>query len=75
MQVKRLGRQTTLFCDPVGVVSWASVVGRMEGSGPLGGSFDLVNEDSFYNKLFIVNNQNLSRHNAPPKLFIDSFTL
>ena len=48
MQVKRLGRQTTLFCDPVGVVSWASVVGRMEGSGPLGGSFDLVNEDSFF---------------------------
>ena len=48
MQVKRLGRQTTLFCDPVGVVSWASVVGRMEGNGPLGGSFDLVNEDSFF---------------------------
>ena len=48
MQVKRLGRQTTLFCDPVGVVSWASVVGRMEGCGPLGGSFDLVNEDSFF---------------------------
>ncbi len=48
MQVKRLGRQTTLLCDPVGVISWASVVGRMEGGGPLGGSFDLVNEDSFF---------------------------
>ena len=48
MQVRRLGRQTVTFGDPVGVVSWASVVGRMEGSGPLGGSFDLVNEDSFF---------------------------
>ena len=48
MQVRRLGRQTVTFGEPVGVVSWASVVGRMEGSGPLGGSFDLVNEDSFF---------------------------
>ena len=48
MQARRLGRQTVTFGDPVGVVSWASVVGRMEGSGPLGGSFDLVNEDSFF---------------------------
>ena len=48
MQIKRLGRQTAAFPDPVGVVSWASVVGRMEGAGPLGASFDLVNDDSFF---------------------------
>ncbi len=48
MQGKRIGRQTVVFPDPVAVVSWASVVGRMEGSGPLGGSFDLVSDDSFF---------------------------
>ncbi len=48
MQGKRIGRQTVAFPDPVAVVSWASVVGRMEGSGPLGGSFDLVSDDSFF---------------------------
>ena len=48
MQGKRIGRQTVVVPDPVAVVSWASVVGRMEGSGPLGGSFDLVSDDSFF---------------------------
>lgn len=47
MNVKRLGRQTAALAVPAAVVSWAAVVGRMEGDGPLGGCFDAVYDDSF----------------------------
>ena len=48
MEVKRLSRQTCRFLQPPGIVSFAAVVGRLEGAGPLGGCFDAVAEDPFH---------------------------
>ena len=50
MDIKRLSRQTCRLTDPPGVVSWASVAGRLERQGPLGGSFDITDDDSFFGK-------------------------
>ena len=50
MDIKRLSRQTCRLTDPPGVVSWASVAGRLERQGPLGGSIDITDDDSFFGK-------------------------
>ena len=50
MDIKRLSRQTCRLPDPPGVVSWASVAGRLERQGPLGGSIDITDDDSFFGK-------------------------
>ena len=50
MDIKRLSRQTCRLTDPPGVVSWASVAGRLERQGPLGGSIDITDDDSFFAK-------------------------
>lgn len=42
---RRVGAQTVQFGDPPVVVAAASVVGPMEGQGPLGSCFDVVTED------------------------------
>ena len=48
MNSKRIGRQTMVLSRPPCVLSYASIGGRMEGEGPLGDSFDEVNQDSFF---------------------------
>ena len=50
MDIKRLSRQTCRLTDPPGVVSWASVAGRLERQGPLGGSIDITDAGSFFGK-------------------------
>ena len=40
--VKRAGRQTVLFSNPPAIISSATVVGPMEGKGPLGPYLSLI---------------------------------
>lgn len=46
--IKRLGKGTVRFDAPVYVKSFASVVGKKEAEGPLGGCFDRVEEDEYF---------------------------
>ena len=47
IMIKRIGSGTLEFTDPPKIVSYASVVGKKEGEGPLGGSFDKIIYDSY----------------------------
>ncbi len=47
MKTKRSGRQTVCFTNPPSIIGSASAVGRKEGEGPLGSSFDIVCEDAY----------------------------
>lgn len=42
--------KNTFLIDDVGIISYASVVSKKEGEGPLGRGFDVVNGDSFFGK-------------------------
>ncbi|MBQ7123237.1 MAG: stage V sporulation protein AD [Oscillospiraceae bacterium] len=42
----KIGKQTIIIDSPVGVFSAAAVGSKKEGEGPLGKSFDIINEDS-----------------------------
>ena len=44
------GKQSLLFETPPRIVSYASIVGKKEGEGPLGKYFDLIEEDPFAGK-------------------------
>ena len=46
--MKRIGRSVIEFEKDVRIGSFASVVGKKEGEGPLGPSFDMVVEDSYF---------------------------
>lgn len=48
MPAKRLGRQTVRLSNPVSVVSYASIGGKLEAQGPLAGYFDELSTDSFF---------------------------
>ena len=48
MDNKRLGRQTVKLRRPPVITAWASVVGKLEGEGPLGSCFDQVSADSYF---------------------------
>ena len=48
MESKHLGRQTVCLSNPPSVHAWASVVGKLEGEGPLGSCFDSVCKDSYF---------------------------
>ena len=48
MNNKRLGRQTVALSHPPVITAWASVVGKLEGEGPLGSCFDAVSPDSYF---------------------------
>ncbi len=48
MPSKRIGKQTVKMLKPPSIVGYASVVGKKEGEGPLGGSFDYINEDTTF---------------------------
>ncbi len=45
---KRIGRQTLAFPSAPAILSYASVVGKKEGEGPLGIGFDRVSQDSYF---------------------------
>ncbi len=42
------GRQSIQFAEPPSILSYASVVGKKEGEGPLGSCFDIVETDSYF---------------------------
>ncbi len=46
MEMHRTGRTVSL-CGGVGVLSWGSIGGKLEGQGPLGRYFDEIETDSF----------------------------
>jgi len=46
MENKRMGRQTICLPSPPVIIGWASVVGNLEGKGPLGDCFDVISRDS-----------------------------
>ena len=48
MSEKRMGKQTVRLLHPPTVTAWASVVGKMEGKGPMGNCFDRVVQDSYF---------------------------
>ena len=48
MQSKKLGEQTYIFSHPLPILSTGSVVGKKEGAGPLGSSFDEIIADPLY---------------------------
>ena len=45
---KAVGKQSVLFENKVYIRASASVAGKKEGEGPLGGCFDYVNEDPYF---------------------------
>ncbi|MDK2820200.1 MAG: stage sporulation protein [Clostridia bacterium] len=45
---KRIGKSTVQFSNPPVIVATASVVGPKEGEGPLGKTFDMVTQDSYF---------------------------
>ena len=48
MKHKRLGRRTVQLKNPPTIRSWASVVGKTEGKGPLRDTFDFIGNDSYF---------------------------
>lgn len=45
--IKKIGSGTLEFTDPPVISAYASVAGKKEGEGPLGGSFDKIIEDCY----------------------------
>ncbi|WP_258359069.1 stage V sporulation protein AD [Moorella sulfitireducens] len=45
---KRVGQHTIQFANPPVIVATATVVGPKEGEGPLGNTFDMVIDDSYF---------------------------
>ena len=50
MKKKQQGKASVLFWDPPLILAAASVVGKKEGEGPLGGFFDQVEQDPMFGK-------------------------
>ncbi len=48
METKRLGSQTLQYANPPKILAGASIVGDVEGEGPLGQAFDIVLEDDLW---------------------------
>ncbi|NLK52074.1 MAG: stage V sporulation protein AD [Syntrophomonadaceae bacterium] len=46
--IKKIGKQTLQFMQPPVVLSFASIVGPMEGKGPYGSAFDYILEDTLF---------------------------
>ncbi len=46
--MKRMGRQTAALSSPPSVLSFANIGGKLEGQGPLAGTFDELSDDSFF---------------------------
>lgn len=45
--IKKIGSRTMEFANPPVIKAYASVVGKKEGEGPLGGLFDKITADSY----------------------------
>lgn len=45
---KRIGKHTLMLDNLPAVLSWAAVGSKMEGEGPLGSGFDLINPDAYF---------------------------
>ena len=45
---KKIGKQSFMLTNPVGIIGAASVVGKKEGEGPLGEHFDYISDDSYF---------------------------
>ena len=48
MTGKKLGAQTAALAHPPVLAAWANVVGKKEGEGPLGGTFDYIDTDDTF---------------------------
>lgn len=48
--LKKIGRSTFEFENRPSILSFSSTVGKKEGEGPLGGCFDVIEEDSHFGK-------------------------
>ena len=48
MTRKKAGKQSFIFSEPPIITHWASVVGKKEAEGPLGGCFDKIEQDSHF---------------------------
>lgn len=48
MAKKHIGKQTVFFEDPPSIISYASIVGKKEGEGPLGHNFDIILDDDMW---------------------------
>ena len=48
MATLKRGRQSFILPQPPAITHWASVVGKKEAAGPLGYSFDIKNEDTYF---------------------------
>ncbi len=48
METSHRGRQSFVFSNPPSVLSYASVAGKKESQGPLGGSFDITSQDTTF---------------------------
>ena len=48
MKTKRCGRQSVCLTEPPSIIGSAAAVGKKEGEGPLGGSFDIIGEDAYF---------------------------
>jgi stage V sporulation protein AD len=48
VEEKRIGAQTLRLKRPPSIISGACIVGKKEGEGPLAGSFDMIEKDSFF---------------------------
>ena len=48
MSKKKLGQQTVALSHPPSFLTCANVVGQLEGQGPLGKTFDLIDSDDTF---------------------------
>lgn len=48
MGINRRGRQSFVLPSHPVITAWASVAGKKEGEGPLGNSFDVVSQDTYF---------------------------
>ena len=48
MGINKRGRQSFVLPSHPVITAWASVAGKKEGEGPLGNSFDVVSQDTYF---------------------------
>ena len=48
MTTKKIGMQTAALANPPALASWANVVGKKEGEGPLADTFDYIDGDDTF---------------------------
>ena len=48
MENKKMGKHSFVLPQPPVITAWASVAGKMESEGPLGGCFDVTSQDAYF---------------------------